>query len=558
MYKIVPSPQAARGSPPSSVSRLAAARGYTIRVVPLRYISARELHKLIEPFLPQDAPQIVDAQRNLLILTGSEQEIQAAVELVELFDVDWLSGMSMALFKLQHADVKSLHAELEKIFGDKDSPLTGVVRMVPVERLNALLVVSSRPGYLDQARNWVERLDQIGESISPRLYVYRVQNGKAADLAAVLGGIFGAEAQPSAAGAPPPEFAPGETQTTLESEAEPPTPGGGLSKSTRSKTKGKERGGVSVVETETLRIIADETNNALVIMAKPQDYKMIEAALKRLDVIPLQVLIEASVVEVTLTDKLKYGIEWEFNNTTPGNRTGQGSLNTGVGTVDLAAAAGAGLSGFSYALISGNRVRAVLNALADQNKVKVLSSPSLMVLDNQTAKIEVVDVVPVITQQQQPVTAGGVSTPNVLQSVEFKDVGVILEVTPRINVGGRITLDLSQEVSEVNLAAETQVAGNPQFFRRNIQSTVTVQNGETLALGGLISENKSQSNRGIPFLKDIPVLGALFSATTDNADRTELIVLLTPRAVRDQAEARAVTEEFRHRLRELESVTPGD
>ncbi|MFH0352437.1 MAG: secretin N-terminal domain-containing protein, partial [Chromatiales bacterium] len=311
MYKILPSAQAARGSPPSSVTRLAAARGYTIRVVPLRYASARELHKLIEPFLPQDAPQIVDAQRNLLILTGSEQEIQAAVELVELFDVDWLSGMSMALFKLQHAEVKTLHAELEKVFGDKDSPLTGVVRMVPVERLNALLVVSSRPGYLDQARNWVERLDQIGESVSPRLYVYRVQNGKAADLAAVLGGIFGAEAQPSEPGAPPPEFAPGETQSTLESEAEE---AGGLSKAGRSKSKGQERGGVSVVATETLRIIADETNNALVIMAKPQDYKMIESALKRLDVIPLQVLIEATVVDITLTDNLQYGVEWLFRN----------------------------------------------------------------------------------------------------------------------------------------------------------------------------------------------------------------------------------------------------
>ncbi|OOO03512.1 MAG: Type II secretion system protein D [Chromatiales bacterium USCg_Taylor] len=551
MYKILPSAQAARGSPPSSVSRLAAARGFTIRVVPLRYASARELHKLIEPFLPQDAPQIVDAQRNLLILTGSEQEIQAAVELVELFDADWLSGMSMALFKLQHAEVKTLHGELEKIFGEKDSPLAGVVRMVPVERLNALLVVSSRPGYLDQARNWIERLDQIGDSVSPRLYVYRVQNGKAADLAAVLGGIFGAEAKPSEAGAPPPEFAPGETQTTLESEAEPPTPGGGLSKSTRSKTKGTERGGVSVVATETLRIIADETNNALLIMAKVQDYKMIEAALKRLDVIPLQVLIEATVVDITLTDDLRYGIEWLFRNSAPG------SGNIGQGKLDLAGL-DAIAPGFSYALMSGNRVRAVLNALADQGKLNVLSSPSLMVLDNQTATIKVVDEVPVITQARTPVDTVNQDSIDQLQSVEFKEVGVILEVTPRVNLGGRITLDLSQEVSEVDRTpARVNTAGNPSFIQRNVQTTVTVQSGESLVLGGLISETKIQSNSGIPFLKDIPVLGALFSQTRDFTDRQELIVLLTPRAVRDEAEARAVTEEFRHRLRELESIKPG-
>ncbi|MGH8554284.1 MAG: type II secretion system secretin GspD [Gammaproteobacteria bacterium] len=553
MYKILPSPQAARGSPPSSVSRLAAVRGYTIRVVPLRYISAREIHRLIEPFLPQDAPQIVDEQRNLLILTGTEQEIQAAVELVELFDVDWLSGMSMALFKLQHADVKTLHGELEKIFGDKGNPLSGVLRMVPVERLNALLVVSSRPGYLDQARNWVERLDQIGESVSPRLYVYRVQNGKAADLAAVLGGIFGAEAQASGPGAPQPEFAPGETQSTIESEAEPATAGKGLSKSTRSKTKGTERGGVSVVANETLRIIADETNNALVIMAKPQDYKMVEAALKRLDVIPLQVLIEASVVEVTLTDNLQYGIEWLFRNSAPGsNSIGQGTLDLDATTAGLAALA----PGFSYALIQSGEVKAVLNALADESKLNVLSSPSLMVLDNQTATIEVVNQVPIITSQQQQTAAGGVSTANVLQAVEFKDAGVVLEVTPRVNVGGRITMELLQDVTDVDRTTE-QVAGNPAFLKRNIQTTVTVQSGETIVMGGLIRENKSNTNTGIPFLKDIPVLGTLFGATTDDKLRTELIVLLTPTAVRDQAEARAVTDEFRHRLRQLESVIPG-
>ncbi|MGH8528125.1 MAG: secretin N-terminal domain-containing protein, partial [Gammaproteobacteria bacterium] len=330
----------------------------------------------------------------------------------------------MALFKLQHADVKSLHGELEKIFGDKDSPLSGVVRMVPVERLNALLVVSSRPGYLDQARNWVERLDQIGESVSPRLYVYRVQNGKAADLAAVLGGIFGAEAKPGEPGAPPPEFAPGETQATLESEAEPPTAGEGLSKTTRSKKKGGERGGVSVVETETLRIIADETNNALVIMATPKDYKMIEAALKRLDVIPLQVLIEASVVEITLTDELRYGIEWFFNNKVTEDRRGQATLNLFGGALGAL-----GAPNFSYALFdSDNGVRAVLNALALEDKLKVLSSPSLMVLDNQTANIRVVNEVPVTTQQNIPVTQNQ-DTLNQLQSVEFKDVGVILEVT---------------------------------------------------------------------------------------------------------------------------------
>ncbi len=569
IYKVLPAPQAARGSPPATVRQVSAASGYGIRVVPLRYISARELHKLIEPFLPPDSPQIVDEQRNLLMLTGTQQEIQATVELIEIFDVDWLAGMSMALFKLQNADVKTLHGELEKVLGEKDSPLAGIVRMVPVERLNALLVVSSRPGYLEHARRWVERLDRVGDAVSPRIYVYRVQNGKAADLAAVLGGIFGAEAKAGEPTAPEPEAAPGESLASLESEpqeGERQGLGSGAGLGQRRKPERREgAAAVSVVETETLRIIADDVNNALVILAQPKDYEMIESALKRLDVIPLQVHIEASVVEITLTDNLQYGVEWFFKNTI-GDNTGLGALSFGNAGGPLSfepPADNGGMAfspfptGFSYTLLNdANQIRAVLTALASQDKLNVLSSPSLLVLDNQTANIRVVSQVPVTTQQQQ---FTGDAQANVLNSVEFKDAGVILEVTPRVNLGGRITLELRQEVSEpVQGSANPDFAGgNPTFTERSIESSVTVQSGETLILGGLISETKTQSNSGIPFLKDIPVLGALFSTTVDFINRRELMVLLTPRAVRDQAEARAVTEEFRRRLRELEGVEPG-
>ena len=561
LYKVMPGAQATRGSPPASLQRVAAARGYGIRVVPLRYVSARELHKLIEPFLPPDAPQIVDEQRNLLILTGTEQELESTMELVEIFDVDWLNGMSVGLYKLKDAEVKTLHAEMEKIFGDKDSPVSGVVRMVPVERLNALLVVTSRPGYLEHAREWVERLDQVADAVGPRLFVYRVQNGKAADLATVLGGIFGAETTKEG-GPPAAELAPGEEPTTLESDSS--------RTSERESRMGEEAGGgkrtgkgskepaVSVVSTENLKIIADESTNSLVILARTQDYKMIETALKNLDVVALQVLIEARVIEVSLNDSLEYGVEWFFNNKVNDERRGRASLDLG-GPATLAALAG-GPAAFSYAIFDNdNDIRVLLRTIAAESKLKVLSSPSVMVLDNQSATIEVVTEVSVTTGQNIPVEQN-LDTINQLQSTEFKDVGVILEVTPRVNQGGRITLDLSQEVSEINTAVDpaTQPGGNPQFIRRNIESTVTVQSGETLVLGGLIDENKSSAHSGIPFLKDMPVLGALFGTTSDSTDRTELIVLLTPKAVRDQGEARAVTKEFRERLKELETAGPGE
>ncbi len=563
LYKVMPGPQATRGAPPASVQRVAAARGYGIRIVPLRYVSARELHKLIEPFLPPDAPQIVDEQRNLLILTGTEQELESTMELVEIFDVDWLNGMSVGLFKLKDAEVKTLHAEMEKIFGEKDSPVSGVVRMVPVERLNALLVVASRPGYLEHAREWVERLDQVADTVGPRLFVYRVQNGKAADLATVLGGIFGAEATKEG-GPPAAELAPGEEPTELDSEGSRTSEtegqlGGEKAGYGKGRTgKGSKEPGVSVVSTENLKIIADESTNSLVILARTQDYKMIETALRNLDVVALQVFIEAKVVEVTLTDNLQYGIEWFFNNSTPGG-------GTAVGTFDLSGVVGRAVSGagaaafpplgFSYALFGANdRLRAFLAALAQQTKLDVLSSPSLMVLDNQSATIEVVNEIPYQTGQQQSLETG--VTANLLNTIESKEVGVKLEITPRVNQGGRITLDLAQEVSNVD---DTQplAFGNPVINKRSVESTVTVQSGDTLVIGGLIRDNKTNSNTGIPFLKDMPVLGGLFSTTVNNDTRTELIVLLTPKAVRDQGESRAVTKEFRERLKELEAVRPG-
>jgi len=569
LYKVMPGPQATRGSPPASVQRVAAARGYGIRVVPLRYVSARELHKLIEPFLPPDAPQIVDEQRNLLILTGTEQELESTMELVEIFDVDWLNGMSVGLFKLKDAEVKTLHAEMEKIFGEKDSPVSGVVRMVPVERLNALLVVTSRPGYLEHAREWVERLDQVADAVGPRLFVYRVQNGKAADLATVLGGIFGAEATKEG-GPPAAELAPGEEPTTLESDSSRTSEtegqlGGEQAGFGKGRTgKGSKEPAVSVVSTENLKIIADESTNALVILARTQDYKMIETALKNLDVVALQVLIEASVIEVTLNDTLRYGVEWFFRHSVrEDTAVGKLDLSGVVGTAAAGVGSAFGVPNFSYALFADDsRVRAIINAIATESKINVLSSPSLMVLDNQTATIKVVNEVPITTGQQQAVlggTDGGVDNiPNVLASVDFKEAGVVLEITPRVNASGRITLDLSQEVTDVDRSQITSnPGGNPSFLKRQVESAVTVQSGETLVIGGLISENKSDSETGIPFLKDMPVLGGLFRSTSDTFNRTELLVLLTPKAVRDEGEARAVTKEFRERLKELEKAGPG-
>jgi general secretion pathway protein D len=422
-------------------------------------------------------------------------------------------------------------------------------------------VITQRPDHLDQARRWIEQLDQVTDAVVPQLYVYRVKNGKAKELAAVLAGIFGAEAK-GPPEAPEAELAPGESPLRLETEAESdterPARGGA---STDYKLGGTKKTGATkgeaaptVVATETLRIIADEATNSLVIHATLQDYKMIEAALRHLDVVPLQVLIEASVVEVTLTDELRYGVEWFFkNNKLFGDLKGRGSLDL-LGGPGAARAFAPLFGGFSYALLNAqNQISVALELLASKTNLNVLSSPSLMVLDNHSAVIKVVEQIPVVGET---LTTTAIADPDVpfRTSVEYRDAGVILEITPRINVGGRITLELVQEVSEPG--AVTPPTNNFSFTQREIQSTVTVQSGETLVLGGLIENDRRTAKSGIPLLSDIPLLGPLFSTTSNNAARRELIVLLTPKAVRSQEESRTVTEEFRQRLKELETITP--
>lgn len=298
--------------------------------------------------------------------------------------------------------------------------------------------------------------------------------------------------------------------------------------------------GVLLPETSSVRLMADELNNSIVVMATATEYKIVEAALQRLDIVPLQVLIEASIVEVTLTDDLRYGVEWFFkNNNVQGNKTG-------IGTLDLGAAGiAAKVPGFSYALVDTlGDVRSVLNLLAEKSDLNVLSSPSLMVLDNRTAEIRVGNQVPVRTETA--VTDGGVT----VESIQFKDTGVLLSVTPGVNTGGLVTMDVKQEVTDVG--SVDAATGQRTFLQRNIQSVVAVQSGKTIVLGGLIIENESNAKSGVPGLYRIPVLGKLFGQTEKTSDRTELLVLITPRVIKNQDEASGITDEFRSRMKNIE------
>jgi general secretion pathway protein D len=299
-----------------------------------------------------------------------------------------------------------------------------------------------------------------------------------------------------------------------------------------------------------MKIVADPSNNALIIMAKAQDYRDIETVIKQLDIMPLQVLIDATIVEVGLTDQLKYGLQWYFSHDLGGTTGSAGFLGS---TLGLASAAG----GFTYVLTNVARdMKIQLDALAATNKINVLSSPSLMVLNNQQATIKVGDQVPILTAQALP--ANGVSNLVGTQSIQYKDTGVLLEVRPRVNAGGLVSMELSQAVDTLKNAGAASASGinSPTIQQRKIQSQVAVRSGETIVLGGLIIENANNTVTGMPLLSELPWLGPLFSSTEKNLARTELVILMTPRVVENSRSSQQITNEYRRRLSGLYDPKP--
>jgi general secretion pathway protein D len=556
-YKIGPLNSALRGSTTPQMGALQP--GYSVQIVQLQYIAAREMSKILEPLLPEGSILRVDETRNLVMLAGAEGEMRHALETVGVFDMDWLAGMSVGLFTLKSVDVKSILPELELLFGDKSkSPFAGMLRIIPIERMNAVFVVSPRPQYLEQAKVWVERLDRNGGKSGTRLHVYPMQNGSAEKVAVLLSQVLGGKSTATTSAA---TVAPGLTAATVQTSGTSPATGalgsttgaGGTAATLPNAVSAAAPGVVASGTGEALglgagtsiKIIADRDNNALLIMANGAEYEKIEEAIKKLDVVPRQVLVEVTIAEVQLSGALTYGLEWFFNN---GNNI-SGRLVNAYGTagtsalssLDPAAAVGAPLPFTAVWKTTGGNISAVLSALAKNTKVNVLSSPHVMVTDNQVAKINVGQSVPIEGQS----TVVGT---NILRSVSYVDTGVVLSVRPHINAGGLVTLEVSQEVSDVQVGVTTSGLNSPTINKRSAQTIVAVQSGDTMVLAGLIKDNKTAGSQGLPLLSEIPVVGALFGAKSDTTDRSELIITITPRVVNDNQQARDVTAEFRKKL----------
>jgi general secretion pathway protein D len=579
LWKVVPQTAAVRGNvtPQLGNAGRALPAGFSVQVVPLRYVGAPEMVKLLEPFA-RDAQAIrADPTRNLVILSGTEQELRHLIDAVAMFDIDWMAGMSAGIFTLQNADVKTVSQELDRVIGDKaNGPLAGILRIIPIERMNALLIISPNAEYIEQAKKWIERLDS-GSGEGVRFYVYNLQNQRAERVGPLLQQAFTGrtsqtttQAQPTVApGTPagtivsPPSFMaqpiinPNTPQAAQAAAA--PAAAAAAAANTASRLLGAEGAGV----VRNVQVVADKDQNTILIVATPSEYAIIEQALKKLDVASRQVMIEVTIAQVKLNDNLTFGVDWLFKGGAPSGRGSGGNFNRNTGfnpavplPTSTAGAAASGLAiaaqGFSYLINNANfpgGVQAALNLLDSYGNTKVIANPHIAALDNQKATIKAGFRIPVNQQ-----TIVGNTTNAITTTSQYIDTGVLLQVTPHINDGGLVTLDIQAEVSTPGTPAAAGEA--PPIDTQSIQTLLSVPSGQTMVMGGLIQDNKGNTSNGLPILNRIPVLGGLFGNQTLTDTRSELVLFVTPRAVNDAEDMSRVIDDLRRKMERLDSVFP--
>ena len=555
-YHVVPIDQAVRGNLVPRFDSAAQAQGYEVMAVPLEYVSPTKMAEILIPYAREDGIFNADNARGILFIAGTQYELNNYLQIIDTFDVDWLAGMSVGMFAIDRIDVEELLPELEAVFGqDGETPLAGMFRFIPIERLNAVMVITPNDHYLDEAERWIGRLDRSSPDAGARLYVYRVKNLEADVLAGYLSGLFGGsdgQADRSAARRDRGEVAPGMERAEVSSVDD--------FNASRSQSSGAGSGGgagagIALGETEEVRVTAVKETNSLLIQASPGQYDAILSAIKRLDEEPLQVLVEAQVLIVDLNDQLRYGVSWFLaNRGSELSEGGSAPVNLPEGFAPnrdsntLVFGAGTNVLGtLTRRDLSRSYVSATIDALESVSNVRTISSPSLMVRNNSSATINVGSQVPV--QSTSFIT--GANSGSTIGNVSFISTGVTLEVTPRVNPGGLVYLDIRQEVSS---PGDPGVGNNPSINTRTLATEIAVQSGQTVLMGGLIQDDESESQAGVPGLQRIPGLGALFRSTTNRTTRSETLVLITPTVVESVERLKSVSDEISERFKGLEPL----
>ncbi|MDD5722765.1 MAG: type II secretion system secretin GspD [Syntrophales bacterium] len=498
-----------------------------IQIIPLKFIAAQEMVKLLTPFVSSTGALIPDAGSNTLLAVDKGINILKVMKLTEAFDVNLLEKVSHRFYFFKNVDAEDAAKTLKEIAASYPTIGKGTVGLIAIDRLNAVLAITSQTEILEKLDAFVARLDIPSEDMEPRIYVYSVKNGEAAQLGTLLNTIFGK----------------GETlRKTTSKEFVHPNPlavdsGKKQPEQAESKVVAQEAtpgvGNISSVTGE-IKITPDEVRNALIISATPRDYKIVTGILERIDVLPRQVLIEATVAEITLGKGYEMGVEWTFKNE-PWSQTGVLSGTMG----------GAGLN---YAIGLTDKWQVALSALQQDNKVNILSSPHVLASDNKEARIDISTEIPVASTQYTITT----NTDPVLEtSIQYRDTGVMLTVTPHINERGLVTMEISQEVSEQSSSVSVAGKDYPSFYKRSVNTTLTVKHGQTLVIGGLISEVESDAMAGVPCLVSVPLMRYLFGKDKQSRSKTELIVMITPRVIINLEDVDAVTEEFQEKVSQV-------
>ena len=560
LYEIVPLGDGKKTYVPPTTTRggtkLPSEEKYTIQIVSLKYIPATEASKLIRPFLSDGADIVEHPPHNILIISDVASNIKKSLDMLALFDIDIFTDTKVRIYPVFNADVIEVAKEMERIFSSfevstKSGRGVGIT-FTPITRINSLLAVSSIPNIFEKVEGWLRELDKIpGEGSKLSVFVYYVQNAKAKDLAEVLREVFGKpkEKKVEKPGAP--------AETTPRGARPAPTP------TTPSAAPAKEEAG-GIPEGE-IGIVVDETTNSLIIKAFHRDYRAILETIKKLDIYPKQVLIEVFLAEITLDDSNKFGIEWAkfVSSSSPDHAQGfvlgsqpptQTSGTPPVTTPIPFDAPLAFAGGFRYAIVAlGGRLSAAISLAASQDRLKVISSPHVIASNNKEAKIQVGSSQPILTNTYSygSAAAGTTTTTGTIEgSIEYKDIGIIISVTPRISDGGLVSLEISVENSTVNTSAIPlgNLPNVPVFAKKVAKTILSVMEGQTVIIGGLISESKEKITSGVPLLSKIPLIGGLFGFQSYEKKRDELILMLTPHIISDQYTSDAVTREFKEKV----------
>ncbi len=540
LYKIVPMKDASRMPLYSRIGTqgrdIPPEERIVIQIVPLRHISAQEMSKLIVPFVSAQGTIITHDDSKSIVVVDRNENVQKVLKLVTSFDIDMFQTVMHRFYSLAYMDAEEAAKLLTEIFAVYGKGEDKNFRVIAISRLNKILAVSSDTGVFDTLETFLRQIDLPSDSAEPRIYVYSVRNGEAEEISDLLNTVFTGNAASEK-----------KSSTSKSEEKEKTMPNlFAPSKSVKDKKESKTEESKSDVGTDQkkdqkntsgtlrgdVRIIPDKTRNALIIEAVPSDYNIIEGILKRIDVLPRQVLIEVIIAEITLNNKDELGMEWSYDK----------SLGDGKGLSLLTGTIGSGGLKFK---VGDDRWWAEFSALASKNDLNVLSAPVLLASDNKEASINVTDQIPVASAEYLYDSG---STGVTQTSIQYRDTGIILTVTPHINERGLVSMDIAQEVSEEGGEKTVGDKVYPSFRERKVTTTLTVKHGQTIVIGGLMREQSKKGVNGVPVLSEIPIIGFLFGKDKTELVKAELILLITPRVIVNSDDVDVITEEFREKV----------